>query len=119
MSECLCKKAFEYCKLCHSTYFRDNFAHWTSGDSNIDELIQNSQISAYGTWGLIEWIEYTNLKNVEFVAHGGFGSVYKAVWKDGQIDTSTRNNNKFKLQRSSNEEVAVKKFRNAIHVSSE
>ena len=102
-----------------SAYFRDNFAHWTSGDSNIDELIQNSQLNANEGQKKIEWIEYTNLENIEFVAHGGFGSVYKAVWKDGPIRNSTRNNNKFELQRSRNKKVAVKKFRNATHVSLE
>src|ERR1044072_6243303 len=120
MPECLCQnEGFNYCKPCHSAYFRDKFAHWTSGDSNIDELIQNSQLNANYNWKLIEWIEYTNLENVEFVAHGGFGSVYMAVWKDGSILDNTRNNNKFELLRSSNEEVAVKKFRSATHVSLE
>ena len=119
MSECSCGQEYNYCEPCYSTYFRDNFAHWTSGDSNIDELIQNSQLNANGRRQIIEWIEYTNLENVEFVAHGGFGSVYKAVWKDGPIWHSTRNNNKFELQRYRNKEVAVKKFRNATHVSSE
>ena len=119
MSECSCQNgSYIYCKPCGSAYFRDSFAHWTSGGSNIDELIQNSQLNANYSFELIEWIEYTNLENVEFVAHGGFGSVYKAVWKDGPID-ETRNNNKFELKRSSNTEVAVKKFRNATHVSSE
>ena len=118
MSECLCNVSF-YCKPCYSAYFRNNFAHWTSGDSNIDELIQNSQLNANNRDQIIEWIEYTNLENVEFVAHGGFGSVYKAVWKDGPIHDSTRNDNKFELKRYSNTEVAVKKFRNATHVSSE
>ena len=118
MSKCSCHIS-SYCKPCHSAHFRDNFAHWTSGDSNIDELIQNSQLNANLWHELIEWIEYTNLENVEFVAHGGFGSVYKAVWKDGPIHDSTRNDNKFELKRYSNTEVAVKKFRNATHVSSE
>src|ERR1051325_6430015 len=115
------KGYFGYCKPCHSACFRDNFAHWTSGDSNIDELIQNSQLNAKYEGGLIEWIEYTNLENVEFVAYGGFGSVYKAVWKDGPIDSykTQQNNNKFELKRDSNKEVAVKKFRNATHVSLE
>ena len=116
MSEYSCQNDHRYyCKSCHSAYFRDNFAHWTSGDSRIDELIQNSQINANHERKVIEWIEYTNLENIEFVAHGGFGSVYKAVWKDGPIDTREFLNN----QRRSNKEVAVKKFRNVIQVSSE
>ena len=107
----------KYCKPCHSAYFRDNFAHWTSGDLRIDELIQNSQLNANYELQLIEWIEYTDLENIEFVTHGGFGSVYKAVWKDGPIYTGYEN--KFELRRDSNKEVAVKKFRNATQVSSE
>ena len=31
---------FKYCKPCNSAHFRNNFSHWTSGDSNIDELTQ-------------------------------------------------------------------------------
>src|SRR5581483_4660012 len=99
MSEYSCQNNHNsYCKPCHSAYFRENFAYWTSDDSRIDELIQTSQLNATYTWDLIEWIEYTNLENIEFVAHGGFGSVYKAVWKDGPIYSSSRNN-KFELQR--------------------
>src|SRR5437016_691203 len=122
MSECLCQQVWIYCKPCYSAYFRDNFAHWTSGDSRIDELIQNSQLNATSTLGLIEWIDYTNLENIEFVAHGGFGSVYKAVWKDGRITTRLGDwkfINKFELQRNNNFEVAVKKFRKVTRVSSE
>ena len=116
MSECLCGQKYYYCKPCGSAYFRGNFTHWTSGDSNIDELIQNLQLNANSALKLIEWIEYANLENVEFVAHGWFGSVYKAVWKDGPITKITW---KVKEQRSSDREVAIKKFRNATHVSSE
>ena len=55
---------FKYCKPCNSAHFRDNFAQWTSGDSNIDELIQNSQLNADRPSWLIEWIEYSNLENI-------------------------------------------------------
>ncbi|RIA95218.1 kinase-like domain-containing protein, partial [Glomus cerebriforme] len=104
-------------------HFQNNFAHWTSGDSNIDELIQNSQLNAKYRSHIIEWIEYSNFKNVEFVAHGGFGSVYKAIWKDGPI---IRNNfedlwdiNKSEWKRENEKEVAIKKFRNMTSESSE
>ena len=115
MFKCLCQSQksvlSSHCKPCSSAYFRDNFTHWSSGDSNVDEVIQNSQLNANHGQELIEWIEYSNLKNIKFVAHGGFGSVYKAVWKDGPIDSyGTRNDNKFELKRNSNREVAVKNF---------
>ena len=111
-----------YCKPCNSVHFQDNFAHWTSGDSNLDKLIQNSQLNADEPYKLIEWIEYSNLENIELIAHGGFGSVYKAIWKDGPIvghNQQVWNFNKSEWQRESKIEVAVKKFRNATHVSSE
>ena len=47
MSEYSCQNDHKkYCKPCHSAYFRENFAYWTSDDSRIDELIQNSQLNA-------------------------------------------------------------------------
>jgi hypothetical protein len=108
------KKIYDYCKPCNSAHFRDSFAQWTSGDSNIDELIQISQLDL---WGLIEWIEYSNLENIKLVAHGGFGSVFKAIWKDGLIESW--NVNKSEWERRGKKEVAVKKFRNVTHVSPE
>jgi hypothetical protein len=106
-----------YCKPCNSAHFHDNFAQWTSGDLNIDELIQNSQLNANLQSGLIEWIEYSNLEDIELVAHGGFGSVYKAIWKDGPI--KFWHVNKPEWKRYDKKEVAIKKFRNVVHVSPE
>ncbi|CAB4415486.1 unnamed protein product [Rhizophagus irregularis] len=108
-----------YCKPCNSVHFSNNFAKWTSGDLKIDKLIQNSQLNANGHSELIEWIEYSNFENVEFVAHGGFGSVYKAIWKDGPIERPFWNINKSKWNRNGNKKVAIKKFRNVTSFSSE
>ncbi|CAB4388405.1 unnamed protein product [Rhizophagus irregularis] len=68
-----------------------------------------------------EWIEYSNFENIEFIANGGFGSVYKATWKDGPINTTSRVHpwdiKKSRWNRNNNKEVAIKKFRNATYVS--
>jgi serine/threonine protein kinase len=108
---------FYYCNPCNLKHFRDNFAQWTSGDLSIDKLIQNSQLNATFQYELIEWIEYSDLENVKFVAHGGFGNVYKAIWKDGPINTTSRVHpwdiKKSRWNRDNNKEVAIKKFRNA------
>ncbi|RIA79328.1 kinase-like domain-containing protein, partial [Glomus cerebriforme] len=114
---------FGYCKPCNSVHFQNNFVHWTSGDSNIDELIQNSQLNAVINYQTIEWIEYSNFKNIEFIAHGGFGSVYKAIWKDGPIRNYYGEQkwdiNKSEWKRENEKEVAIKKFRNMTSASSE
>ncbi|RIA82569.1 kinase-like domain-containing protein [Glomus cerebriforme] len=111
----------QYCRPCSSEHFRDNFAHWTSGDSNIDKLIQNSQLDALFDEDFIEWIEYSNLENIEFVANGGFGSVYKAIWKDGPIIDNIYpwNIDKSEWIRDNRKEVVIKKFLNATSVSLE
>ncbi|CAB5388680.1 unnamed protein product [Rhizophagus irregularis] len=56
---------------------------------------------------------------VEFVANGGFGSVYKAIWQDGPIEEPFWNIKKSEWNRNSFKEVAIKKFRNATSVSLE
>jgi len=111
------------CDQCTSGHFRDNFKNWTSGDINIDELIQKSQLDAVYNLHLIEWIEYQNLEIIEHVADGGFGSVYKAVWKGGRIQYGKLGNawdvKKSQWKRDGDIEVAIKKFRNATNVTTE
>src|SRR5437764_2088153 len=54
---------------------------WTSGNHDIDEFIQNSQLKAKCCEEVLEWIEYDKFKNVEYLAKGA----HKAIWKDGYI----------------------------------
>ena len=120
-----------YCKPCNSAHWQDNFQKWTSGDSTIDQLIQESQINATDPRETIEWIEYSNLENFEHVADGGFSSVYKAIWKDGPIeydydsyDDDSVNYRYWDIGnsnwiRKSDTLVAVKKLRNATRVTPE
>ncbi|GBC08787.1 hypothetical protein RclHR1_08390001 [Rhizophagus clarus] len=75
-------------RSCNAKRFQQNFKNWTSGDSNVDKLIQESQLNAQNNWVKLEWIEYDSFENVEYVAKGGFGMIYKAIWKDGWIYTS-------------------------------
>ena len=125
-----CNKDYNgfYCKPCNSGHFRDNFQKWTSDDDDIDNLIRESQLNASYIGRLLEWIDYSNLKNIEHVAEGGFGNVYKAIWKDGPI---TNKKDKIKkvyhywdmekseFIRHGETTVAVKKYRNAMNMSAE
>ncbi|GET57604.1 kinase-like domain-containing protein [Rhizophagus irregularis DAOM 181602=DAOM 197198] len=74
-----------WCHSCNAKRFQQNFKNWTSENSNIDKLIQESQINAQNNWKKLEWIENDRLENIEYVAKGGFGMIYKAIWKDGWI----------------------------------
>ncbi|POG76179.1 hypothetical protein GLOIN_2v1557521, partial [Rhizophagus irregularis DAOM 181602=DAOM 197198] len=63
--------------------FKQNFKNWTSVNHDVDEFIQKAQLNARNFDQTIEWIEYDKFKDVEYLAEGGFGTTFKAVWKDG------------------------------------
>ncbi|RHZ89554.1 hypothetical protein Glove_13g118 [Diversispora epigaea] len=61
---------------------------------------------------VIEWIPFDRLENVEYLAQGGFGIVYKAKWIDGYI-VSWNNNEKSWKRRSQNRFVCLKNLDNS------
>ena len=65
--------------------FQQNFGNSTSGNENIDKFIQESQLNVRHPLELLEWIPYDRLRNIKFLAQGGFSTVYKAIWLDGLI----------------------------------
>ena len=87
----LCKKCKQiknyvsWCQSCVSEYFQQNFKNWTSGNHDVDEFIQKAQLKAKNIQEVLEWIEYDRFENVEYLAKGGFGTTYKAIWKDGYL----------------------------------
>uniref|UniRef100_U9T5X2 Protein kinase domain-containing protein n=1 Tax=Rhizophagus irregularis (strain DAOM 181602 / DAOM 197198 / MUCL 43194) TaxID=747089 RepID=U9T5X2_RHIID len=55
-----------------------------SGNNDIDKFIQDTQLSVrYDTKEALEWIPYDRLFNIEYIADGKFGKVYRANWIDG------------------------------------
>ena len=81
-----------WCQSCNSKRFQQNFQNWTSGNHNIDEFIQKTQLKARNYKEVIEWVEYNRFENVEYLAKGGFGTTYKAIWKDGYLEYNYKNN---------------------------
>src|SRR3954454_9614932 len=61
--ECL---ATLYCEHCVRNYLKATFSNWTSGNNNIDGLIQKCQIEKLAPHIVIEWIPYNNLQNIEY-----------------------------------------------------
>ncbi|CAB4419982.1 unnamed protein product [Rhizophagus irregularis] len=54
----------------------------------------------------MEWIEYDKFKDVEYLAKGGFGIVFKAIWKDGFINKWDYENDQW--EREAETKVALK-----------
>ncbi|GES80091.1 kinase-like domain-containing protein [Rhizophagus clarus] len=84
-----CKKeclATLYCEFCVQNYLKSNFSNWTSGNDDIDNLIQNCQTETLLPSNIIEWIPFNNLKNIKYLTKGGFSEIYTAVWIDGKYE---------------------------------
>ncbi|CAB4426996.1 unnamed protein product [Rhizophagus irregularis] len=74
----LCKE----CKQPKASHFGVNF-------------IKNVQLKAKNYREILEWIEYDRFENVEYLTKGGFGKIYKAIWKDGYLEKWDSENNKW------------------------
>jgi hypothetical protein len=81
--ECL---ATLFCEYCVRNYLKANFSNWTSGNDNIDNLIQESQMKAICPYQIPEWIPYNNIQNIEYLTKGSFSEIYTAEWIDGRYE---------------------------------
>ncbi|UZO13075.1 uncharacterized protein OCT59_004581 [Rhizophagus irregularis] len=108
----VCKQLkIDYC--CNYCIFQPNFKNWTSGNHNVDEFIQKAQLNAKSAIQIIEWIEYDKFEDVEYLAKGGFGTTFKAVWKDGPWETTFCN------QREGETKVVLKCLHNSQDITAD
>ena len=77
--------AEHWCKVCNGRRFTTQFKEWTSGNEDIDTFIQEAQTSATEPGKILEWISFEKFEDVEKKGRGGFGTVYRAKWKEGYI----------------------------------
>ncbi|RGB31539.1 kinase-like domain-containing protein [Rhizophagus diaphanus] len=75
----------KWCQPCNAKRFKDNFKNWTSGDNDIDEFIQQSQLNAVYYKKCLEWIPFEKFQDITYIAEGGFGKIYSAEWPEGHI----------------------------------
>src|SRR5437764_3567719 len=78
--ECL---ATLYCEHCIRNYLVANFSKWTSGNDDIDNLIQQCQMETCSPDMIIEWIPYNNLQSIKYLTKGGCSEIYTADWIGG------------------------------------
>ena len=63
-NECL---ATLFCEYCVRNYLKAKFPNWTSGNNEIDSLIQKCQMEAIMPNMIPEWIPYNNLQNIKYL----------------------------------------------------
>ncbi|POG64472.1 hypothetical protein GLOIN_2v1782886, partial [Rhizophagus irregularis DAOM 181602=DAOM 197198] len=78
---------YQWCQQCNSKRFQQDFLKWTSGNKFIDKFIQDAQLNAKNINEVLEWIPYNKLNNINYYDKGGFGTIDKAIWLDGPIDS--------------------------------
>ncbi|RHZ78889.1 hypothetical protein Glove_155g99 [Diversispora epigaea] len=72
------------CSLCTKESFIKEFKTWSSGNANINKIIQESQINQINhIYNRLHWLPYDNFQNIEQIADGGRGSVYSAKLENG------------------------------------
>ena len=109
---------YKWCKACNAKHFQQNFSKWSSGNVDIDKFIQETQLSANNFSGVLEWIPYDRFYDIEYIAKGGFGKVYRANWIDGYINYWDIKNQNWK-RHNSNKLVALKSLNNSKNVTLE
>ncbi|EXX60518.1 hypothetical protein RirG_179200 [Rhizophagus irregularis DAOM 197198w] len=105
--ECL---ATLYCEHCARNYLKENFSNWTSGNNDINDLIQKCQMEILQPNRIIEWIPYNNLQNVKYLTKGGCSEIYTAVWIGGSFDEW--DSQEKQLTRFGDQYVILKKLEN-------
>ncbi|GET51343.1 kinase-like domain-containing protein [Rhizophagus irregularis DAOM 181602=DAOM 197198] len=108
---------YDWCQPCIINNLQSNFKHWTSRNHEVDEFIQKAQLNAINSDQIIEWIEYDNFEDVEYLAKGGFGTTFKAVWKDGPISNWDYDNNRW--ERNGEAKVALKCLHNSQDITAD
>ncbi|RIA99730.1 kinase-like domain-containing protein [Glomus cerebriforme] len=108
---------WSWCRLCNSKRFKENFKNWTSGNKDIDELLQHSQLNAVHYRNCLEWIPFENFQHVTYITRGGFGKIYSAEWPEGCVLYWDIENQKW--HKYTNIKVALKSLDNSSDISTD
>lgn len=83
----VCKQPNAYFNWCkNSSQHYQDYSNWTSGNPGVDKFILKCQIEATSASGLLARIPYNDFTEVEYLATGGFGKVYKAKLVSGESE---------------------------------
>jgi hypothetical protein len=101
-------------QLCHLCYKAKTGK--LSGNKVIDDFIKSTLNNCNGEANL-EFVPYDSFNDIEFVAEGGFSTIYKATWIDGPIiDKWDEEKQEFKHRGKMT--VALKELNNSKNIDS-
>ena len=105
--------SYSWCQSCNPKLLTEG---WTSGNKTLDELIKSTQLKAteYDNDCYLQWIPYNDLTNIEKIGEGGFATISKATWLNGEKSINFDNK-----RTSEDGTVALKKLHNSQNISDE
>jgi len=103
-----------WCQSCDPKLLTEG---WTSGNETLDDLIKSTQLKAteYNNYWYLQWIPYNDLTNIEKIGEGGFATISKATWLNGEKRINDDNGERI----SKDMHVALKKLHNSQNISDE
>ncbi|RIA82450.1 kinase-like domain-containing protein [Glomus cerebriforme] len=99
-----------YCEHCVRNYLKANFSNWSSGNDDIDDLIQKCQLETFRPDKIVEWIPYNNLQDIKYLTKGGCSEIYTATWIGGGY--LKWNSKEKQLERFGDQYVILKELKN-------
>jgi hypothetical protein len=109
--------SYKWCKPCQIDNLKNNFIDWTSGNENMDNLIQEIQLKInYPEDIVLEWIPYNQFSDINEIKKSDFATEYSAIWKDGPLNYDP---NKYEYTRSQNTKVDLKYLHDSQNITNE
>ena len=100
-------QATQYCEFCIRKYLENYFGNWTSGNNEIDKLIQECQRKTIAPYCVTEWIEYDRFENIEHLTEGGCATIYRVK------DDDKWNSERQILERFGRQYIVLKRLNNS------
>ncbi|GBB96290.1 hypothetical protein RclHR1_02720005 [Rhizophagus clarus] len=108
-------KKHKWCNSCQMDNLKQNFANWTSGNEQIDEIVQNLQLDIKKHNDIIfEWIPYNHFNNIKEIVKGDYATLYSANWMNGLLYYEY-----YKWKRDPNTKVTLKCLHNSQDITDE
>jgi hypothetical protein len=104
---------YKWCKSCQINYLKENFTNWTSGNKQLDYIIQKIQLSINNHKDTIfEWKSYDQFNSIKKLSN----TTYLAKWKDGPLLYSYYS--KY-VRNSANKAIILKYLVNSQNITNE
>jgi hypothetical protein len=105
---------YKWCRPCQTDWLKENFMSWTSENKQLDNIIQEIQLSIneYNDT-IFEWIPYDQFNNIKILSN----ITYSAKWKDGPLLYRYYKNEY--IRNSANEAIILKCLVNSQDITNE